>query len=61
MRISTPRFCNAEGKEPLTSAKPPVLISGKTSELTNKTFLVNITLSADFTFIGANTFKGVTF
>ena len=36
MRTSCLSFLSAAGSDPLTSAKPPVLISGKASEVTNK-------------------------
>ena len=37
IRMSIPKFCKAVGRDPLTSANPPVLINGKTSEVANKT------------------------
>ena len=36
MRTSCSSFLRAAGSDPLTSAKPPVLTSGKASEVTNK-------------------------
>ena len=38
--MSTPCGSSAAGSAPTTSARPPVLTSGKTSEATERTFIV---------------------
>src|SRR3989338_5383796 len=43
-RTSTPMSRKAEGKAPLTSPKPPVLIRGAASEVANSTFNLAILL-----------------